>query len=351
MRCRFLLFSVIFSFALTSQRAAAQLTPDGGPTSFGPGNLRLHGRVISATSNASIQNARIELRTFTGQLVAITSSNSNGEFIIPGLGTGNYVIEAKQQGFRTTSETLEVNSMEGMGDVILTMRPEVNAKVAPPGDPVSARLLNIPQRAQDAYAKGVKELYDKKDPEASLPYFALALKGAPEFYEAYFQTGVAYRDLGRNEEAEPAFRKTIELSKGRFYEANFRLASLLGDLKKYSEAETLVRQGLAVEPKSWLGNFELGRDLVSLHKPDEAEKSLRKALEENPRLAKAYLLLANIHLARKEPAAVVEDLDNFLRLNPEGPQSAQARRVREQAQQQLDQAKKATPPSTPPPQH
>ncbi len=347
MRRGFFLFFLAALLLLLCQPAGAQMSSDPGPGNFGPGTHLLFGQVRLAGSNAPVDHVQITLRKFSGEIVSMRPTNSNGEFTIPGVYAGSYVVVAEKDGFQPAQEDVEVAVM-GSTMVSLVMRPLQGASA--PAGTVSVRLLTIPQKAKDAYAKGVAELYDKKNPGASLPYFQFALKEAPEFYEADFQTGVAYRTLGQNEQAEAAFRKTLELSKGQFLGTRFRLASVLVDLKRYSEAESMAREGLASRPNSWLGNFELGRALVGLGRPAEAEKSVRKALELNPGLAKGYLLLANIHIARKDPANVVKDLDDYLRVDPKGPQSDQARRVREQMQQQVNQAKKASPAGASPPQ-
>jgi Flp pilus assembly protein TadD len=340
-------FFLVGLLLLLCQPAGAQMSSDPGPAIMAPGTHMLFGQVRLAGSNAPVDHVQITLRKFSGEMISMRPTNSNGDFTIAGINAGSYVIVAEKDGFEPAQEDVEVAAM-GSTMVNLVMRPLERARA--PAGTVSARLLAIPQKAKDAYAKGVAELYDKKSPEASLPYFQLALKEAPEFYEADFQIGVAYRTLGQNEQAEAAFRKTLELSKGQYLGTRFRLASVLVDLTKYSEAESMAREGLASLPNSWLGNFELGRALIGLGRPAEAEKSVRKALELNPGLAKGYLLLANIHIARKDPADVVKDLDDYLRLDPKSPQSDRARRMREQMQQQVNQAKKASPAGASPPQ-
>jgi hypothetical protein len=45
-----------------------------------------------------------------------------------------------------------------------------------------------------------------------------------------------------------------------------------------------------------------------------------------------YLLLANIHIQRKDYPALVRDLDDYLRLAPIGPEADQARKTRERVQ-------------------
>jgi hypothetical protein len=70
------------------------------------------------------------------------------------------------------------------------------------------------------------------------------------------------------------------------------------------------------------------------------------AIKGNPSFAGAYLLLANIHLHKHDYPALKNDLDEYLRLDPNGPVSAQARQMREAVERDLAKAQDPSP--TPP---
>jgi DNA-binding SARP family transcriptional activator len=67
----------------------------------------------------------------------------------------------------------------------------------------------------------------------------------------------------------------------------------------------------------------------------EAERCARQTLVSKPDFAEAYLQLAEIHLRQSNASAVVEDLDAYLKLDPDSPRSVRARSVREDAQRAL----------------
>jgi hypothetical protein len=54
-----------------------------------------------------------------------------------------------------------------------------------------------------------------------------------------------------------------------------------------------------------------------------------------------YLLLANIHIQRKDYPALIRDLDDYLRLSPGGTEADQARRTKERVQSMMDASKKS----------
>jgi len=92
---------------------------------------------------------------------------------------------------------------------------------------------------------------------------------------------------------------------------------------------------LEVDSTSAVGHLLLGLALHVQNRSAEAEKSARAAVLRKPDLASAYLLLADVHRRKREYASLREDLDTYLRLEPTGPTSDRARRVRESIQKFL----------------
>src|SRR6202035_2797945 len=128
----------------------------------------------------------------------------------------------------------------------------------------------------------------------------------------------------------------------QYADAMFSLATILSDTKRYTEAEALARRGISVDASSGRGPFELARALTAMKKTDEAEKSAQKSRDLMPDNPPVYLLLANIHIQRKDYPALVRDLDDFLRLAPIGPEADQARKTREHVQALLNAPKDDT---------
>lgn len=120
----------------------------------------------------------------------------------------------------------------------------------------------------------------------------------------------------------------------------FTLAAIQTDSKQYDDAEKTARQGIASDSSSWRGPFELARALNALKHADEAEKSAQQSRDMMPDNPPVYLLLANIHIQKKNYPALVRDLDAYLRLSPFGPEADQARKTRERVQAMLDAPKK-----------
>jgi predicted Zn-dependent protease len=67
----------------------------------------------------------------------------------------------------------------------------------------------------------------------------------------------------------------------------------------------------------------------------EAQSSAERARQLAPNAPVVYRLLSNIHLLEKDYAALLQDIDEYLKLDPDSPAGVRARELREQVQQKM----------------
>jgi len=301
----------------------------------------IQGSVRKDEGNQTVELVKVDLKKLTGEVVGTAYTRSNGEFEFRGLPPGTYYIVVEEKGYEPIREAIEITLGSRSGVFLFLKHP---LEVRPPdesGRTVSAHELSIPPRAREAMRKGMERLYDRKDFKGSVNEFQRAIKEAPSYYEAYLQMGEAYLRLGQAPQAEEAFRKSVELSDNKYAEGCVRLASVLSDSKRFAEAEPLARRGVELGSSAWQGHFELARALMGLKRPEDAEKSALEARARNSNFPPLYLLLANIHIDKQEYAALVQDLDTYLKLEPNGPMSQQARETRDKVRGFLAKAQNA----------
>jgi tetratricopeptide (TPR) repeat protein len=202
------------------------------------------------------------------------------------------------------------------------------------GYAVSVRELSIPPKALHAFEQGI-ELLAKKDAAGSLPHFQRAILEYSGYYEAYDRMGAADLRLWRLPEAEQAFRKSIDLSGGQYMHPLLALGAILDDREEFAEAESVIHKGLDLEPESRTGHYYLALALFGLNRLVEAEKSVHDALRQKSDFPEAYLLLADIHSREEDYQSIVNDLDEYLKLAPDGPASARAKALRGSAHGKL----------------
>jgi tetratricopeptide (TPR) repeat protein len=193
---------------------------------------------------------------------------------------------------------------------------------------VSVRQLSIRPEARIALRNGIR-LLQKNDLPAGMAHLQYAIALSPEYYEAYYVVGVANLMMGREQEAEQAFQQSIELSEGRYARPLMALGAMLCDQRRFSEAAFTIRKGLDLDDTPWIGHYALAQALFSLGRWDEAEENAHAAIRRQPEISDTYLLLANIHMRQKNTVAVINDLDEFLKLESDSTIRAQARKLRE----------------------
>jgi TolB-like protein/Flp pilus assembly protein TadD len=105
--------------------------------------------------------------------------------------------------------------------------------------------------------------------------------------------------------AEVEYRRAQELAPNDA-QTMFNLGSQLASYGEMDQAIELTRQGLVTEPLRALGHKALGTYLLGLHRLDEAERALNKAIELQPTVGHYHVWLAVIEIQRGNAPAALE---------------------------------------------
>jgi tetratricopeptide (TPR) repeat protein len=313
---------------------APMLSSGTGPTHSIRGTLRL------ASSEGPAELIRVDLVHSYNDIVETTFTHGNGDFEFGGIPAGNYYLVVELRGYEPVRESVQLDG--NRWGVTLYLKEVQQSKPTVTGNSVSQRELTLPRKARNAYRKGLERLYQEKDPKGSITQFERAIAEFPGYYEAYQQLGLARMHLSQPDEAEQAFRKSIELSEGKYADPFFALGSMFNNKKKFAEAQPLLRRGLELDRHDWHGHYELAHALLGSNRLDDAEASAKQARTLRSDLPAVHLLLAEIHREQRDYATLLGDLDEYLKLEPTGPTSGRARELREQVQRALQGAQNVT---------
>jgi Tfp pilus assembly protein PilF len=313
-----------------------------------PGNAQsrreifsIDGNVHDAVDHHAMDNTQVTLKSPRGETVKDAFTHGDGDFQFDGLRNGEYIIEINVKDYDLYTERVTISGSSHVG-MSINLNRVGKAASATSQMSISAHQLSVPHKAYEEFEKGLSLVYLKSDYRGAINQFQLAIRDFPTYYEAYAEEGAAYQALEETGPAEEALRKSVELSSGQYAEALFNLAALLTDTKRYPEAEAIARKAILDDKTSWRGPFELARALVALKQTDEAEKNAQEARDIMPDNSPVYLLLANIHIQKKDYPALIRDLNEFLRLAPNSPEAEQARKTREHVQNFLNAPKTET---------
>ncbi|HXN71455.1 MAG TPA: tetratricopeptide repeat protein [Candidatus Acidoferrales bacterium] len=315
-------------FALTSIFAIPQNLFAQQPLSFA-------GTIYSEATKRPVQQASVHLTDPGGNLLEEMVTTDSGEFVFRQLRHAEYIVTVTASGYQTYDLHVDLSFTSDRGmSIYLNPNPGDPAAPSPAGS-VSAHVMSMPQKARDLLSSGEKKLYFDKNAQAALADFQQAVGIAPGFYEAYYQIGMAYLTLGTRDEAEKSFRKSIEVSNDKYGEPVIGLASFLIDTGDLAQSEKMTRHGLELSPNSWFGHYQLGRILFNENKIADAQKSAEQARSLDPNALIVYRLLSNIHISQKNYPALIQDLDAYIKLDPDSPAGVRAKEIRKQVEEKI----------------
>jgi tetratricopeptide (TPR) repeat protein len=301
-------------------------------------SANLNGVVYSEASNQQIPHASVWLCDDGGNRLIESVTTNNGEFSFPGLRAGAYILKITAPGFIPLEMNVEVNFGTEHGLSIFLKPSEKSPAERPSGPLISAHELSMPAAARKLADSGKKKLYTGNTAEGALHDFEAAVAKAPDYYEAYYQLGMACLSLQRPADAEKYLRTSVALSNQSYADAVLALAILLLGRHDSKEGEPLLRRGLELNPNSWVGYYELGKlELYRMHL-EPALDAAKQAESLAPQQPKVYRLLSLIHLRQKNLQAALADLDAYIRLDPDSPEGHTAKQIRADTQHQLDTA-------------
>src|SRR6266478_5420173 len=303
--------------------AQAQLPTDEQPKG------KISGTVLLKKGNRPAIQVAVKLKSHVAGIFRSVLTDMEGHFEVRSLPPSTYEIVVDEPGYEPAQASAQLDGSSS--PLVLYLNPPNATQSKRNSYTVSARELKIPDCARKEYIKGLRSM-GQNDLAGSLRHFTKAAQAFPNYYEAFYHIGVAETRRGRLEEALPAFQKAIDLSGGSYAWAEFGIGYLLYVEGKTEEAVTTLRRGLEVDGNSPDGYTILGMVLLRLDRPDEAEKCAREALLRNPNFAQAYLVLSDAYGRRREYRAQVQELDAYLKLEPNGEDSGHVRQAREQVQ-------------------
>lgn len=305
------------------------------PSAANP-SANLNGVLYSEATNQRISHASVWLCDDGGNRLMESVTTDNGEFAFPGLRAGAYILKITAPGFLPLEMNVDVNFGTEHG-ISVFLKPAGKSLKERPSDPsISAHELSMPAAARKLMDSGKKKLYAGNNAEGALRDFEAAVAKAPDYYEAYYQIGMACLSLQKPADAERNLRTSVSLSNQTYSDAVLALAILFLGRRDAAQGEPLLRRGLELNPNSWVGHYELGKlELYRMHL-EAALDAAQKAESLAPQQPKVYRLLSLIHLRQKNYQAALADLDAYIRLDPDSPEGHTAKQIRADTERQLE---------------
>lgn len=294
-------------------------------SAWAQGENTLQGRIALPNGLAPAHPVKITL-TYSGRRIYETFTDLSGRFTFTALHAGNYQLTAEGDGqtFETTTVNAEISAL-GRAPVSFTqniaLRP-IPGKTVQPAAAVAADSADpsISEKAREAYNKGIKSAGDNKFEDA-VKQLTKAVQEAPDFYSAHLLLGDQLLKLNRFDDALSSYTKALELKPDRA-EPLGGIGATLVQQRKYTEALPRLRRVVEMGKPTSATYLYLGLAETMTGDLTSGESNLKRAFEMNPSpITRIYL--ANLYELKGDPAAAIEQLQAFLKENPNAPQAPQ----------------------------
>jgi tetratricopeptide (TPR) repeat protein len=191
--------------------------------------------------------------------------------------------------------------------------------------------------------QGLKALDEKRYPEA-VASLTQAIAADPKDYSLHFNLALAYSLMGKNADAIPEYKKTLELKpdlyeaelnlsisllrekrpaeavpyltaattqKANEYRPNYYLATALLGAGDFGKAEQVYTVALGIDPKSPDAELGLAHALAGENKLDDAAAHFKKAADLNAGYRDDLLELAGMYEKAKQPEQAISIYQQF----------------------------------------
>ena len=291
-------------------------------------DIVLHGYVQTTDGRAISAGVMVTLETRDGIPLASHPTDSGGNFEFGGIESGVYTLSVKADGFQNYEQTLDFTDPgDTFRNVIVALspidKPAANLSALPALTDQAA-----PKNARKEFEKGSRAWRENKPKEARRH-----LQKAVDEYPCYARARatLAEVDLAEHklESAEAGYKQAIHCD-GTYSDAFYQLARLYMAEKRPADSEAILRQALRLSPSAWLLHYQLGTAQFALGEYREASLDFLTAQSLHPDMpAEFHIKLAFIYLKMAEYAKALAEIDTYLRLSPEGPYAASAKRISE----------------------
>ena len=294
---------------------------------------------VSNDQHTPLADIRIELLNEVDSVIRTVKTDGSGLFVFRKLSDGTFQVRVQTSGTNYVSQTKRVDLARPTGfgmaseelDFVLTTARN-NASVA--AKPGVVFVQEVPEAARKQYQKAV-ELLDKSNRRQET--FA-ALKSAVEIFPQYFD---ALEMLGTEqvkdreyEAAIPVLTKALEVN-SKAHASCFALGVAQYNLKQLQPAIESFRRAVLLNEKSINANLWLGIALRQTSRPEDAEAYLKRAdVLADSKLPDAHWQLALLFNQLKRYAEAADELEIFLKLQPDARDAELIRKLIQRLRQQ-----------------
>jgi len=308
---RILLFAAIGAFLCGPAMAQA-----------GRGIARLGGFVLDKSGNP-VAGAVVKI-TFDqpGGSTFDTTTTKKGEFNFLGLGTGGWIISVTAKGFMPSQTTCHVSQIDKNPRLVIKLEKEA-AGSGIVQDEASFQVLDQ-----------ANQFYKDEKYDTAMVMFQEFLTKNPGAYQVILNIGDCYREKGEYDKAIENYNQLVERAKsdpamGKTLGAKGLAAIGLCYLKqgKIAESQDFFKKSIEMAPQDETLPYNVAEIYFSNQQIDDAIRYYEMAIQIKADWPDPYLRLAYAYLNKGDMSKAAENLEKFIKLEPNSERTAQAKNI------------------------
>jgi tetratricopeptide (TPR) repeat protein len=310
-----LIIAVTFCCLSGTRAASAQTVYEVEGTIYGP-------------DSKAMVNVTVTLQNHAGAQIDQDITKSDGRYRFAEVVAGTYYIAVKaaEPGLQQLLQKVELINT---GVSVTNYSKErfdfsLNRTAAAERPPVVGTVFAqaVPPDAQKEYLSALRSI-SKGEREAAIVELNRAINIFPTYFLALQQLGFLYIETEKDQQAIDPLTKCLEVNP-RSTHSHLGLGMAYVNLHRPKEAIKELNEALTLDRRDFRSHLYLGMALIDTGKLVEAEKSLKEAyLIGGPNQARtAHLYLASIYSTRKEYQKAIDELETYMRENPNAPNAS-----------------------------
>jgi tetratricopeptide (TPR) repeat protein len=282
----------------------------------------LRGTVVNSDSSPVV-DATVEVRNVqSGSVIARAYTTGDGDFQIPGVIPGEYVVSVVD-GTKTTQQQIAFSGFEP--DVKISMSDPVRTPTGK-GTTVSVANLRVPEKAKRALESAQKAISKNKLGEATSE-LQRALTISPQYPQALSLRAVVYLAKGDSKAALADAKRAVDIDPSSSL-SNTILGASYNAAGEFVQAAASLQQAVKIDPNFWQGHYEMAKSLYGQGKSAFALQEVDAAKRNAPKdFSQIHLIRGAILMQLHRTNEAAEELQQFLKQDPKNPEAANVERT------------------------
>lgn len=311
-----------FSAKLAAGAATVLLLTGLALAQAGRGTARMNGVVLDPAGKPVAGAKVTAVFTQSGGSTFETTTDKKGEFTFMGVGTGNWDVTVNAKGYLPVTERAQTSQ--------LNKNPKVTIKLLKKAEGTG---IVQDEATFQMLEEGNAFFKDGKYDTALVMYQDFLTKN-PGAYQVLLNIGDCYREKGEYDKAVENYNKLIEAAaKDTTMGANMGAKGLaaigLCYLKqnKLAESQEYFKKSIDLSPQDENLPYNVAEIYFSNGQIDDAIRYFELAAKIKPDWPDPYLRVAYAYLNKGDTAKAAENLEKFIRLEPDTERTAQAKSI------------------------